>query len=197
VGVCNGRAFLLWAGLGLDAIIVAQMETHRRGRRRFALAKYLNSLFWNARRWGGMDLTIEADGARREGRYLLAVVSNIRTYAGGMSSLSPQACLDDGEMELWLFSGENMRQSLLHALRLLSGLHVRSSQIACLPFRELQIASDDRLALQLDGEPASLEGPLTVEVRRAALRVLAPESAPARLFRLPPLELGSGFGGMG
>jgi diacylglycerol kinase family enzyme len=66
---------------------------------------------------------------------------------------------------------------------------VRSKEIVCLPFRQLQLASDDRLALQLDGEPRSIDGPLNVRVEHAALRVLAPESAPARLFKNPPLAL--------
>lgn len=185
VGMCNQNPFLMWAGLGLDAIVVKQLESRRQGRRRFALAKYSALILWDAAVWKGLNINLIVDGERVQGEFALAVVSNIRGYAGGLAEISPQACLDDGRMDLWLFSGASLRQTLLHVWRLLSGRHTRSKQVRQFSFNQLSIETEEPLAVQLDGDPIEINRNIEIQVQSSALRVLIPSDTPDGLFKQP------------
>ena len=187
VGLVNGMPFLSWAGVGLDSLIVSKMEGRRHGRRRFTTQQYIASLLWQARSWQGVQLTLDADGEQVSGVFSLAVVSNIRHYAGGLAQISPQACLDDGLMDLWLFSGVSVRETLAHAWRLYLGMHFDAQQIKRIPFRQLKLAAGQPLLAQLDGDPYEFDRHVAVEVQPGALRLLVPSQAPGSLFSQPPL----------
>ena len=95
-----------------------------------------------------------ADGDLVEGHYLVAVATNIRHYAGGMSLLSPQALLDDNEMDMWLLSGDSVADALRHFFDLVAGRHLTSDQARCLPFHHARVESDAAFSIQVDGDPA-------------------------------------------
>jgi len=124
VGFCNQNPFLLWAGVGLDAFIVHRIEPRSRWEKHFAIAHYAAATVRQARMWEGIDLRVLADGVEVSGHYLLAVVSNIHLYAGGFAEISPYARLDDGVMDLWLFSGETLLETVHQAWDLWSGRHL-------------------------------------------------------------------------
>ena len=182
IGMCNSFPFLLWAGAGLDAFVVQRIEPRSRWEKHFALAQYTAAAVQQASFWGGMNLNVLADDMEVSGRYILAVVSNIHLYAGGHAEISPQALLDDGKMDLWLFAGETLFETLRHAWDLFSGRHLNSNQTCCIPFRKLRLSSDSQLHVQVDGEPLSIEGDVVIEVAPKSLRVLIPKDAPRRLF---------------
>lgn len=182
VGCCNQHAFLLWAGIGLDAYVVHQIEPRERWEKQFALFQYAASALWNASFWHGMNLQVEVDGKELSGHYLLAVVSNIHLYAGGLAELSPQARLDDGLLDLWLFKGETMGDTLQIAWDLLAGRHHQSERVLHYPFRSLILESDSKMFVQVDGEPIHTEGPVEIDVVPRALKVLVPPNTPHRLF---------------
>jgi len=181
LGLCNGQPFLMWAGIGLDALTVRKLEPRRRFEKYLAVPEYFATAVWSATIWHGMDLRVWADDKRVEGHFLLAVACNIRHYLGGMAEISPQATLDDGVMELWLFSGDNLADAFRHFFSMTAGRHLTSEQARCLSFREARIESDTPFSLQMDGEP--MLGSMLVSMRIAprALRVLMPREAAQRL----------------
>lgn len=182
IGLCQERAFLLWAGVGLDAFIVHRLEPRTRWEKHFAVVQYAASAIWNASSWRGMNLAVEVDGKFIQGHFLLAVVSNIHLYAGGYAELSPDARLDDGLMDLWLFRGETLGDTVQLAWDLISGQHLQSGQVECIPFRSLRLSSDSPMYVQLDGEPVDTQGSVSVRVAPKALRVLVPQHTPHTLF---------------
>jgi diacylglycerol kinase (ATP) len=182
VGRCNNHTFLLWAGIGLDAYVVHQIEPRERWEKQFAIFQYAASALWNAGFWHGMNLHVEVDGNILSGHFLLAVVSNIHLYAGGLAELSPQARLDDGLLDLWLFKGETMGDTLQIAWDLLAGRHHQSDRVLHYPFRNLTLESDSKMFVQVDGEPLQLDSPVKIDVLPKALRVLVPPNTPHRLF---------------
>jgi diacylglycerol kinase family enzyme len=113
---------------------------------------------------------------------MLAVVSNIRLYAGGYARLSPSALMDDGQMDLWLFEGSTLETTLLQAWNLLSGRHVQSDRVQCITFQSISLRSRTPLFLQIDGEPEQGGAQIDIEVVPRALRVLVPEKAPQSLY---------------
>ena len=182
VGFCNKYPFLLWAGLGLDAFIVHRIEPRSRWEKHFAVAHYAAIAMQQASDWSGINLNVFADGKEITGHYILGVVSNIHLYAGGLAEISPYARLDDGVMDLWLFAGETLMQTLSHAWNLWAGRHIHSDQVQCVPFRELYLTSDSLMHVQVDGEPLDGDREVRVEIRRNALPVFVPETAPRVLF---------------
>jgi diacylglycerol kinase (ATP) len=182
LGLCNSSPFLLWAGAGLDAFVVHRIEPRSRWEKHFALAHYAAVAVQQASFWGGMNLNVLADDVEVTGRYILAVVSNIHLYAGGHAEISPAACLDDGRMDLWLFAGETLFETLRHAWDLFSGRHLQSDQTCCIPFHKLRLSSDSPLHVQVDGEPLPIDGDVVIEVAPKALQVLIPKDATRQLF---------------
>jgi diacylglycerol kinase family enzyme len=112
----------------------------------------------------------------------MAVVSNIHLYAGGMAEISPYARLDDGVMDLWLFAGETVWETIQQAWDLFSGQHLQSDRARCLTFQRLQLRSDRQMYIQLDGEPLDGSKEINIEVRSKKLKILVPENAPRALF---------------
>ena len=189
VGLCNGRPFLLWSGIGLDGFIVHRIEPRRRWEKNFAFVQYVTSAVWNATQWQGMNLNVLKNGEQVTGHFLMAVVSNVHLYAGGFAELSPDATLDDGVMDLWLFQGNSMADTVQRAWDLWAGRHVQSDQVQCIPFRRIVIESDATLYVQLDGEPEEAKQRVEIAVQPRAIKVLIPRDAPRTLFNKPPIEI--------
>jgi YegS/Rv2252/BmrU family lipid kinase len=187
VGLCNGFPFLLWGGIGLDALVIHRLEPRPRLAKYLALPQFAATIMWESAFWNGMDLRVSADGREVEGHFLLAVATNIRRYAGGMAVLSPEAMLDDGEMDLWLFSGKHLADALRQVLDLLAGRHVNSDQARRLPFSSARVESDEPFSVQVDGEPAlgGVQAELSVQAR--ALKVLMPQRA-LELLKYPSIS---------
>jgi diacylglycerol kinase family enzyme len=182
VGLCNDRPFLLWSGVGLDAFVVHRLEPRSWLEKYLAIPSYALKAAWSASLWHGMNLDVAVDSRNIHGHYLMGVVTNIRRYAGGLAVLSPQAHLDDGVMDFWLFKGDNMADTVQLALELLAGRHTRSGQVQHYPFQELHLESGSPMFVQLDGEPYRSEAGVTIIVAPAALPVLVPQELHTTLF---------------
>jgi diacylglycerol kinase (ATP) len=177
VGTCNGNVFLLWAGLGLDAITIRQLEPRPRFQKFISVPQYVAATFWNATIWHGIDLRVWADERRVDGHFMLAVATNIRRYVGGIAVLSPDAYLDDGEMDLWLFSANNLAEGFMTFFDLLAGRHHNNEQAIRLPFHSARVESDTAFSLQMDGDPMLGGKQAELKVHKHALRVLIPPKA--------------------
>lgn len=177
VGVCNDRPFLLWAGCGLDAQTIQKIEPRPRFFKHISVPHFFMTTVWEASFWQGLDLRVYAEDKLVEGRYLVAVATNIRHYAGGMSVLSPNALLDDGEMDLWLLSGETLADTFRHFFDLVAGRHLTSDQARCIPFQSVRIESDANFSIQVDGDPVLGGKTAEIKIQHRALKVLMPENA--------------------
>jgi len=190
VGLCNGRPFLLWSGVGLDGFIVHRIEPRKPWEKHFAVLQYATAAVMHLPKWRGLPLEGSVDGERIGGQFIMAVASNIRLYAGGITVLSPQTLLDDGEMDLWLFSGDSPWTAARHAFDVWAGRHVASALVRRMACREFTLRSADPLYLQLDGEPVATHGEVHMRVLPRALRVLVPAAMPSGLFSRPAQPLG-------
>jgi YegS/Rv2252/BmrU family lipid kinase len=182
IGVCNGRPFLLWAGVGLDAFIVHRIEPRKPLEKHFAFVQYAASLVWNASYWHGVNIRVEIEGRRISGHFLLALVSNVHLYAGGLAQLSPNAKLDDHQMDLWLFEGETLGDTVQLALELLSGSHIQSPRVHFSPFEKIRLVSESPTFVQVDGEPCNVGGEVNISVQSAQVPVMIPNEIPRPLF---------------
>jgi len=176
VGICNGHVFMLWAGCGLDAQIVKQLEPRPRFEKYIAVPRYFAATVWNATLWHGMHLRVWNGDQNVDGHFLLAVATNIRRYAGGIAVLSPEAYVDDGEMDLWLMSGTNIADAFRHFFDLLAGRHLSSEEARKMPFSRVRIESETVFPVQMDGDPIMTTKQVDITVEKQALNVLLPEN---------------------
>jgi len=182
IGECNGESFLLWAGLGLDAEVVNSIEPRERWEKAFATAHYATLAVWNSLGWDGTDLHVRAPDVEIEGRFMIAIASNIRAYAGGLLELAPEARIDDGMLDFWLFAGTSVRDVIQHFVQIWRGTHVDAPGIVHFQASEATFEVDEALHMQFDGEPRRIHSPLKFSVRKRALRVLVPAQVEPKLF---------------
>lgn len=174
VGTCNDQPFLLWAGMGLDAMTIHALEPRLRLEKFFSFPEYAATTIWNAGQWSGVRLRLWADEHEVEGNFLVAVANNIRRYMGGHAVLSPDAYLDDGEFDLWLLSGNHLGDALRHAYDLWRGNHLSSDKARRIPFRRLHVEADSPFLVQTDGEPRPETKEVTITIQPRALKLLIP-----------------------
>lgn len=186
VGRCNGEPFLLWAGVGLDGFLVHRIEPRRSWEKQFSVIAYISQVVWNINFWNGVCMNVHIADQEIEGEYLLAVASNIRLYMGGLAELSPNACMDDGKMDLWLFKGDNPVDSYQRVLDLASHRHLTSDHFQCIQFDKLSLSADIDLYVQLDAEPFDASEQINIQVDAQALNLLVPIEADKKLFLYEP-----------
>ncbi|HSL31626.1 MAG TPA: hypothetical protein VK900_20665, partial [Anaerolineales bacterium] len=174
VGMCNQISFMMWAGIGLDAMAIQSLEPRIRLEKFFAMPEYAATAIWNAAQWSGLKLRIWSDEHEVEGHFILAVATNIRHYMGGLSNLSPDAHIDDGLLDLWLFSGSNLGDALRHAYELWRGTHVNSGAAQRLTFRRLHVEAEAPYWIQTDGEVRGTSKVTEISVQTRALKLLVP-----------------------
>jgi diacylglycerol kinase (ATP) len=183
IGQCADTPFLMWAGVGLDAFAIHHIEPRPRGEKLFANVAYAASTAWHASLWHGINLKVAADDSQISGHYLLALMSNIHLYAGGLAQISPFALLDDGAMDLWLFEGDTLGDTIQMAWDLYAGRHVDSDRVRYISFKHLRLESDSPLYVQVDAEPLPYHShSIEIKVIAQGLRLLVPKDTPRELF---------------
>jgi diacylglycerol kinase family enzyme len=187
VGTCQGIPFLLWGGAGFDAFVVHHLEPRNRWQKQFPSTQYAANVAWFSRTFAGMDLKLKVDGEKMRGTYILALATNIHLYAGGKAEISPSAKLDDGAMDLWLFSGDSMLETLQHLFDLATGKHLDSKKTTQITCQEIEIKSNTDMFLQLDGEPVPPSRKVKFAIKPQALNVMVPNNLPRSLFMKDPL----------
>jgi diacylglycerol kinase (ATP) len=182
VGICNGRPFLMWAGVGLDGQMTGSLEPLGRVGKSFAVPQYFTRGVWNVRDWEGMPLRVEALGRKWEDKYLVVIASNICSYAGGILRLTPNAKVDDGLIDFWLIGGDSLRDAVIRVVQVLRGKHLDEPRVVHFQASEVIVTGKGLLPMQCDGEPGKIKPPLTFGVHSRALRVLIPADEVPRLF---------------
>jgi YegS/Rv2252/BmrU family lipid kinase len=181
VGTCNQVSFMMWAGIGLDALTIHSLEPRIRLEKFFNLPEFAARTIWNAAQWSGVRLRLWADGDEVEGHYIVAVTTNIRHYLGGHSILSPDAYLDDGLLDIWLFSGSHLGDALRHAYDMWRGRHITSDAVRKITFHNLRVEGDAPFWIQTDGEPRGSAQRVEINVKTRALKLLVPPRGMALL----------------
>jgi diacylglycerol kinase (ATP) len=185
LGRVGERYFILHLGVGLDAQVVQTVEPVRtettRSLRNIGYAANLVRLAFCQR---GERMTLTIDGLTVRQRALMVLVSNAQNYAGTFR-VAPQALLDDGLLDVFVFKGANAVDVIRHVGNVILGRHAADPKMEVHQVRQLEIRADTTLPVQLDGEPIE-RTPLTVSVEPAALRVVVPPAA-GLLFRSPPV----------
>lgn len=181
-GEGNGRYWLLWAGVGVDAYIVNATEPRPTWSKKLGpLGYFLQSLAVLPNDFPAMRARVQIDDQVLDDDYFLVLVSNCRLYAGGELLLSPEARLDDGLFEVWLFRGHGWDKVIQSLTTTWVGRHLNNPQIQMVNGRRITITTAPLMPCQTDGERAG-QSPITCQIKPRALRILIPHTAPDVLF---------------
>ncbi len=179
-----GRNWLLWAGTGVDGYLVDRVEPRPRWSKKLGrLGYYIQSLA-AAPHLPRMKGVVEVDGVYYEDNFVLVLISNCRLYAGGQIILSPDAKLDDGQFEVWMFRGEGLADTIQFLYEAKLERHHQHPNITRINGRTVTIRATPPMPCQTDGDKAGYT-PLHFTVKTHALRLLAPNTTPPDLFSLP------------
>jgi YegS/Rv2252/BmrU family lipid kinase len=166
----NGSALsFLVTGIGLDAMVVRELERVRRGPiSKWTWVRAGLSVFV---RYREPRLAVELDGAAVEGRFGFVLFSNVIHY-GGMRVLARDRRLDDGLFEAYLFRGCGRLGLLGHGLRALC-TGFPSSRCERRRARRIRVRSESPVPYQVDGDLGG-ETPLEAEVLAQPFTLLVP-----------------------
>jgi YegS/Rv2252/BmrU family lipid kinase len=147
LGQANGRRFLLMAGAGFDAHVVAGVD--RRAKHWLGKVAYALSTLVQFRRYRFPIFRITVDGETFEGAS--AVVANARCY-GGRFVLSPEADLEAPRLDLCLFTRSGRFAAMGYAAAMLFGVLPHLKSVRHLQGRRVLIEGPLEDPVQGDGD---------------------------------------------
>jgi len=178
LGQVNGRYFLLWAGVGLDAEVTEEVEPG--AKKRLGGLAFVIAGIVVVREFAGTKVQVTIDGCEVNRRAILVVASNAQLYAG-IVRLATQARLDDGLLDVLIFKGQGFPSILRHIFSVLTRRHLRDPEVEYYQARRVEISAAKPLSVHADDEPFTTT-PVEIGIVPGALRVVVPEALPPGLF---------------
>jgi YegS/Rv2252/BmrU family lipid kinase len=171
VGVANGHRFVLMAGVGFDAHVVATVDLRLKrwvGRSAYGLA--IIRQLW---RFSFPHYTVRVDGA--EWPVLSVIVASARRY-GGPFVCAPDAGLDDPVFRVCLFERSSRLALAGYVVALFAGFLPRMPGFRILPAGRVEITGPAADPVQADGDVIARLG-VTIERLPNALSLIFPGPA--------------------
>lgn len=177
LGRANEHVFLLMAGVGWDAQIARGVS--RRLKRISGDLAYMAHAAWMAPRLRPAATRWTTDSGAAEHSLAWMVLSNSRLY-GGKVRLTPDASVDDGELDVLAFCPEKFTDTVRLAAKVVRGAR-QDRRMLRLRERSLTVETAG-LPVQLDGDHVG-ETPMTFSADHRALLVSVPSGPLAAIFR--------------
>jgi diacylglycerol kinase (ATP) len=171
VGQINGQAFIEVAGVGLEAALFPAAEEFKTPGLLMTIRGVLDGLrtllaFKPAR------LKISFDGTSGRPYDAIQVTICNAPYYGLHFQVAPDAVMDDGLLDIVIYSHFSKLEYLLHSVSISQGRRVYQPKITHRRAKTLRISANERVEVQADGFPHGFT-PVEVKVMPGALRVLS------------------------
>ncbi|MFN4088710.1 MAG: lipid kinase [Alphaproteobacteria bacterium] len=174
LGQVNGKLFFNVASIGLSVEVTKRLT--RQFKRRWGVFSYPLAAVdaWRAMR--SFRARIEAGDDRQSFRSLQLAVGNGRYYGGGMS-VSEDAAIDDGVLDLYCMEPRPLARmaALLPAFR--AGRHRANEAMHCVRAPEIAVETSRPMPVNTDGELTTTT-PARFRVVPRALTVFVPGAPP-------------------
>jgi YegS/Rv2252/BmrU family lipid kinase len=170
-GVANGRNFVMMAGAGFDAHVVANVDSALK--KKIGKLAYVATMIRLAFRFPFPLYRVRIDGMWHEAG---SVVVSKGHFYGGRFVLAPQARLDKPEFQVCLFTRSGRWNLIRYALALPLGLLTKLKDIKLIAAREVLIEGPENDPVQGDGDVIA-HLPVTIRLAEQPLTVMVP---PAR-----------------
>lgn len=168
LGLANGRHFLLMAGAGIDAHVVAGVDLLLK--RRTGKLAYVWESVRQALKYDFPWLEVTVDGETHQAR--MVVVCNGRCY-GGPFVAAPAARLDEPQLYALLLNGSGLGSVLRYGIALALGRLPQCRDVTIHPARSVTINGLAGAPVQGDGDVIATL-PVTMIVADTTLEVMVP-----------------------
>jgi len=146
-GLANGRGFLIMAGAGFDAHVVANVSP--RLKRLLGKGAYVIETLRQLRRFSFPRYRVTIDGTVHEAASVIVARGH---FYGGRFIVAPEARLDRDELHVCLFRKGGRLQTILYAIALATGRLHRSRHVEIMKARRIVIEGPEGDPLQGDGD---------------------------------------------
>ena len=168
LGKANSRYFVLMAGIGFDAQVVHEVKPEIKKMLKDVAYPLtgIKTLFT----YKPSLMKVELDNQSTQGYFV--VVGNAKYYAGRFS-VTREAQIDDGLLDICIFGGKTATSFVKYIQGVITGSHLRMSDVDYHRAREITITSEKPTLVQVDGEVIG-KTPMKFTVVPLALEVLIP-----------------------
>lgn len=169
-GRAGDRAFLLMASVGLDSLVAGRVSSGLK--RRLGMLPYIAHAALEMRNFEGFEAEILLDGERVQTGVVALVAGNTRSY-GRVLSITPQARADDGLLDVCIYTGSGRLRFMQSLLKTAARRHLQDSSVIYYQAREIDVRTQLRWPVQLDGEVVS-STPIRFSSVPSSLTVVVP-----------------------
>jgi diacylglycerol kinase (ATP) len=157
----NGELFMLIAGIGFDAAVVAALDRVRSGPiSKWSYVMPALKTIWESQ---FLPLSVRADGENVFGpKPALVFVGNVKEYGTGIPVL-PDARPDDGLLDVCVLPCQSHEDLLRLALHVAAGEHQGTEGAVYRKARRISVTARKPVPVQLDGDAAGTT-PLDIEL---------------------------------
>ena len=171
VGYANDRPFFVTCSMAWDANIVRSFEKSPvRG-----IGPYLVAAAYEFFEYSPQPINVTIDHATQLtfDDPMVFTVANLTQYGGG-ARIAPNACPDDGLLELVVIKRGDTPKMIANIIRLFDGTLDQVPEVVTHKFRLLEVRRRQPSPIQLDGELVDSNADVTVKVKPKALNLLVP-----------------------
>jgi YegS/Rv2252/BmrU family lipid kinase len=165
----EARYFVNALGMGLDAQVAAEALkiTQLKG-----IAVYFLAIIRALAHYRADPMTVHYEDRRLHRRLLFASVANGRCQGGGFW-MTPEARIDDGELDLCIVNKLRLDQIIRYLPKLMDGAHTTLRQVTMGRARSVRVESSSPIPVATDGEVIATDArSVAVEVVPGGLEVL-------------------------
>ena len=185
LGRINGRYFANMTSFGLDAY--ATERTNLKLKRVAGKYAYIWSAIQNLPFYRPYPMSLIVDGKPLPHRPIFVNVANAPLY-GGEYKLTPNARMDDGELDVFIFDSQNIYRLLYFALRVILNFPLNLPEISVRRARRVEITAPGRVPYQVDGDTmGSL--PAQISIHPRAIKIITPQKFIRKHEKLPALAI--------
>lgn len=170
LGIANGRAFLILAGVGFDGQVIRRLHRVRTGH--ITHLSYFMPIwrtFWEYR---FPTIRVSSEGQPVWTGRGLVFVANMRDYSVGLNVVK-DAVFNDGQLDLCIFRCKNRWELIGHAVRTLLRTQLKHRSVVYRRVTDVHVEADVPVAVQLDGDELG-DLPMDVTIHPQAIRVMVP-----------------------
>lgn len=175
VGVLNERLFLLRAGAGFEADMVANAPTDLKNR--FGPLAYAMAAVQALRGRTVSRYRLKLDGRELELEGMTAIIANVGSMGQTGLTLAPSIRPDDGLLDLVVVRGADVTSLVAAAAAVVGGQPAEDENYRVFQAREIEVEADPPQEVQLDGEMIG-QTPMRARVIPHGLTVVVPPGAP-------------------
>lgn len=170
LGQAGDRRFVLMAGIGVDAGIVAASSSWLK--RHLGEGAFWLAGFQQLAQYHFLPFDLAVDGKMYRGTF--ALISKARNY-GGPFQLTPHGNLYSNQFAICLFQSEARWRYLYYLSQVALGRHASLPDVLMLKGRSIEATGSAKIQVQVDGELLGCL-PQTLKIQDSALSLIVPRA---------------------